>query len=454
MKDNSIINHIKQLERIAALVLATKKTTRLRRPIVIEFCGTPKSGKTSCLSSLNLFLKRNGFSTRLLTERASVCPIADKFNPLFNIWTSIAAIAELVATFADHGKNLDVIISDRGIFDALCWFEWLLEHDHMKQSDYDALIGYLTTDKLRSMIDLVYVLKAKPRIAMEREYAHLLTRRHGSIMNTRVLKEYNEAIEIACQKHKDSFRCVKTIDTSDLSQNDVSYQVTKMVLQTLYELIVERIAYFKREDLRGWSNRSYWKLSEMRGIPEMHFGPRDTVERDTSAVQPVPVAVLVDSERKHVLVVKKRSQSTGSDSPEKGRLLVYFGGHIRKEDNLYGKAEAFESIASATLSREIQEELSVSLTIRDKDPLCIWLKQNERSKAHLAIVYLYEANFEHLSYRLDNTEFIQTAGKSMSGRILPIADLHKQEMEAWSRIILKHKVGASGAEGWLFDLDT
>ena len=125
MKDK-IGGQIKELQDSAARILEMKKATRPRRPIVLEFGGTPKSGKTSCLSSLNLFLKRNGFATKLLTERASICPISDKFNPLFNIWTCNSAVAELAATFAEQGKTLDVIICDRGVFDALCWFEWLL----------------------------------------------------------------------------------------------------------------------------------------------------------------------------------------------------------------------------------------------------------------------------------------------------------------------------------------
>ena len=62
---------IQELEELAKLVLQAKKTARPRRPIVIEFCGTPKAGKSSCVSSLNLFLKRNGFKTKVLSERAS-----------------------------------------------------------------------------------------------------------------------------------------------------------------------------------------------------------------------------------------------------------------------------------------------------------------------------------------------------------------------------------------------
>ena len=67
-----------ELEDLASDILQLKKTYRQRRPIVIEFCGCPKSGKTSCVNSLNIFLKRNGFNTSVLTERANVCPVPNE----------------------------------------------------------------------------------------------------------------------------------------------------------------------------------------------------------------------------------------------------------------------------------------------------------------------------------------------------------------------------------------
>src|SRR5687767_6227441 len=86
---------INKLEGMASALLKAKRAVRPRRPIVIEFCGTPKAGKTSCISSLVIFLKRNGFKVKVLTERASVCPIRDKFDPNFNVWTGCSALAEL-----------------------------------------------------------------------------------------------------------------------------------------------------------------------------------------------------------------------------------------------------------------------------------------------------------------------------------------------------------------------
>lgn len=442
---------IEELEALAAKVLELKKATRARRPIVLEFCGTPKSGKTSCLSSLNLFLKRNGFKTALLTERAGICPIGDKFNPLFNIWTSNSTIAELAEVLAERSKSVDVIICDRGIFDALCWFQWLRDHDHLGDADHESLVAYLTSDRLRSMIDLIYVLEASPVKAMEREYANLLTTKQGSIMNYKVLTEYNEAMSRATSEHGKKFRCVLKIDTSLLVQNAVSYAVTKDVLENLHGLVVEKIGYFKRKDLAEFEERRYWNFSEFDAPPRIYYGPRDQVEADDALVQPVPIVVITNTSRDEVLVVKKKKSSLGTSSPERDRLLVYMGGHIRQEDNLRGLDETLSSIASTALSREIQEELSLSLSVVDDDPLCIWVKDDARSQKHLALVSVYEADFDHLTLRLDDYEFVQKTGKSKSGRVFSVADLGTEEMEEWSRIIVAERLDATVSLGPLFD---
>jgi hypothetical protein len=88
--------------------LDVKENSILRRPIVIEFYGSPKSEKSSCISSLDLFLRRNNLRTKLITERAGVCPVKDKYDPNFNIWTACTTIAELSAVLSNNLKYFAV----------------------------------------------------------------------------------------------------------------------------------------------------------------------------------------------------------------------------------------------------------------------------------------------------------------------------------------------------------
>ena len=71
---------IKELQELACEIRKLKDERRQKHPIVIEFSGSPKAGKTSCINSLQIFLKRNGFTVEIVRERASVCPVTNKQN--------------------------------------------------------------------------------------------------------------------------------------------------------------------------------------------------------------------------------------------------------------------------------------------------------------------------------------------------------------------------------------
>lgn len=354
--------NIEQLEAIAANILTLKQRVRARRPIVLEFCGSPKAGKTSCISSLNIFLKRNGFKTQLLSERAGVCPISDKMNPLFNVWTSCSAIAELAHHLAEGSRDYDVIMSDRGIFDALCWFRWLKDHKHLDPADYSAMEGFLTAKRWRTCLDLVYVFTSTPETSMEREYATLLTRKFGSIMNASVLRSYRNAIDETVANLGHMFRRVETIDTTSLDQNAVSHRVTTNVLESLLDLIMEQVGYVRGKELTVPEGNVAFRFSES-GLKDgsLRFSRRDQVERDPGAVQPIPIAVICNHDRSEVLILKKSKAGTSEGSPEAERYLAYAGGHVRREDQLDGESEPLLVTLAAALSREIQEELGVSL---------------------------------------------------------------------------------------------
>lgn len=437
MSKTSERDKIKDLERIAKMVLKTKNEVRPRRPIVIEVCGTPKAGKSSCVSSLNLFLKRNGFTTKVLQERASVCPITDKYNPSFNLWNVFASTAEILEYFVEKAREIDVLLCDRSIFDCLCWFYWFVRFDHISRQEFQIIKEFLTMRRFRSIFDIIYVFKTTPEEALQREYAHLLTRKHGSIMNPKVLKEYNECIREAVEHTKSYFRCIKEIETDLKDQNDVSYQVTKDVLNSLYETLVEQIAYVDKGDLKEYETKVFWKVGKSFNAIPFSFDYRDKVENNDRYVQLVPIAVFTNDNKDSVLVAKKKPSATGKKSPEKNKLLVYFGGHVRKEDNLQGASEDILSVSIATLSREVQEELSMSLEFDAITPSCIWLKNNDRSARHLALCYVFKADFEHFKIKLDDYEFVQTTGTSQSGRVVAITDLDIVKTDDWTKIILK-----------------
>lgn len=434
----SLDDDIRELEQDAETILGEKRRSRPRRPIVIEFCGSPKSGKTSSISSLSIFLRRNRFNTLQIGEKAAVCPVLDKFNPAFNLWTVCSAIADMVAQVATQAKTADAIVADRAIFDAICWFEWLRLQGRLRDEEYERLIGFLTMDRFTSTLDVIYVFKAGPEVSMTREYAHLLTRKRGSIMNPQVLSSYLAAIDTALERHAHKFQKVEVLDTSAIGQDDVGLAVTKGTLAAVRDLVIERVGFVDRGAIT-MPTEGPVRLSEL-GPVDLDFAFRDEVEARAELVQPLPVAVFTDKERSRVLVVKKKPKSTGPDSAEKDRVLLYAGGHTRAEDAT-GENRSIAYVAERTLSRELEEEIGAALVPPSQDPLCVWTRDGTRSEQHLAICYLFEVDFENFPVKLDPHEFVETRGTTVSGRPMPIDDVIKLELESWSAAILEHFFG-------------
>ena len=443
--ENKTIDNISELEKLAEKIHKQKDELRQRRPIVIEFCGSPKSGKTSCINSLNLFLKRNGFKTGVITEQASVCPIKDKHNPAFNIWTVNSAISELNSLLDPRrSEPLDIVICDRAVFDALCWFEWLNNMGTLAVEEYNIITKYITLPRWSNKIDLVYVFKADPNISIEREYAHLLTRKPGSIMNQRTLSEYVTCIEAAQQDFGNKFRMIQEIDTSKMDQNQVSSSVTHTVLKKLEELLIERVGYIPKNVIKGcgldctqWQGTQFVELSTNIELDQIKFEMRNIVEANNTLLQIIPIGIITNPEHSKVLVLKKQ-KSASNGSPEKGAFMIWSGGHMREED-LTKDTPDFISLAKQTLRREIDEELGLSVCLDDINPQFIYSTDYKKSRNHLPVCFIIEKDLDSLSLSINSDELMQNRGKSKSGLFISVDKFRTEEyspVEPWSRFIL------------------
>ena len=428
-----------ELEKLAQQVLEIKRRSRPRRPIAIEYAGSPKAGKSTCIGSLDIFLRRNNFRTKILTERASVCPIPNKFDPIFNVWTASAALNQLSETLANSSKKLDVIILDRGFFDALCWFEWQRREKLLRNDDYQRFTNFFTAMRFRMCIDLVLVFESSPETSSEREYKNLLTRKEGSIMRREVLTSYLDTIKHTTQKYKSSFREIREYNTDDQDQNEVSYNVTKTTLDLLKNLADEKIGYIPKSCMPNVP--TVFKYSDIRQKIEenLEFNDRNAVEDDTDCLQIIPIAVIKEKSRDEFLVGTKAQKATSNTSPEKGRTLCYFGGHVREEDsNLLEGGDKLD-VLKQCVYREVKEEIGIDLDPDSTDPACIWVRDGSKSEHHLAVVFMVELSLSRIKLSVDGEEFAryEKKGRTGTGDIISAYELAQTKIDSWTENIVK-----------------
>jgi hypothetical protein len=139
---------------------AAEKFENARKPVVFEFAGVPKAGKTSTLSALQAFLKRCGFRVEVIVERASVCPIRDKKHANFNIWTACTTLAQILEKTQNPPRpdDPDILILDRGLFDAICWLSVMEHLERIRPEDRKKTEQFLKIADWRKRISAVFVM--------------------------------------------------------------------------------------------------------------------------------------------------------------------------------------------------------------------------------------------------------------------------------------------------------
>jgi predicted ATPase len=172
--------------QIQAETLARDFKTKGRKPVVIEFAGTPKAGKTTTLSAVQAFLKRCGFKVEVVVERASICPIRDKKHSNFNIWTASTTLAQILekTQTPPRADEPEILILDRGLFDAIAWLAMMERLARIRREERETTERFLLLPDWRKRIAGVVVMTASPSDAMKREQGDLpVEGEGGSIMN-------------------------------------------------------------------------------------------------------------------------------------------------------------------------------------------------------------------------------------------------------------------------------
>ena len=422
-----------------------------RKPVVLEFAGVPKAGKTTTLNQIQTFLKRCGFRVEVVVERASVCPIRDKKHANFNVWTACTTLAQILQKTQTPAQpdDPDIVILDRGLFDAVCWFAVMERLARIRRAERDQIEQFLLMEDWRWRITGVIVMTAAPRVSMEREKGDLPVQGSGgSIMNEDVLRQMLDTTRETVTRLGEHFRIFE-IDTSNGSRGRqrTAERVAGIVLELIEEQLDEHIlrlpsaeaaALFR--DATCIDREAAQHLIDLF-VSKGRFVSRDDVESDESVVQALPV-VVVRNRSGNVLRLRRRERR--QDNPLHEKVVIWAGGHVRREDDGDGN-----SIRQCAI-RELQEELRLSVEERDLTLRgAVWIRagslsgSSDRTRRHLAVVFEWRAQTDDVAIALSATEFFERRGTSLSGTFVSVGDLaadidRGRVSEPWSVEIARH----------------
>lgn len=415
-------------------LIEKRSVDRVDRPLIIEFSGAPKAGKTRSISGLELFLKRNGIKAEVFTERASIAPIKSKGHLNFNVWVSCASLQGMLEAL--YRPDLDVFILDRGVFDALVWNEWLEMTGKITHQEAAQVAQFFTLDRWTKLIDLIFVLTCDPGVSIEREYADQLTTKRGTIMAEETLKQFRQAADKTIEEYASKFKKIVLMDTTTTKTKEGVAKIVDDTLKVLSEFLDESIGVLP-VNLAGTLLPDKGFVSDPAAVAgfvdafkrNKVFLPRSEAEQNANYLQPIPCAVLRHNNK--ILILKRKKPG----HPLNDTYAVWAGGHIEQGDD-------GPEILVKTLHRELSEELFIKEAYQlNPDPIgLIRTSEDSRASRHIGVLYEIVLKSDDVALALNQKEFRSTRGTSMSGRLVDISELTDiyDDMGDWSKFIVDH----------------
>lgn len=200
----------------------------IRRPITIEFTGTPNSGKTTLLKILPELLTSMGISVEVMQEDAEVVPTSiPKKTWARNVWITYGQLQSLLET---KFSQADIIFLDRGFYDAIFWAQFLYAQGVCSFEESNSL------QKLLKEMDCQFSFHPDYLFVFDISSEESLRRRHAqsnepTVMSTTdFLDLYKQQLDQFC---KGVFSPIYRLDTTNLSILEMQENLLKEISKIL-----------------------------------------------------------------------------------------------------------------------------------------------------------------------------------------------------------------------------
>ncbi|HEX2876156.1 MAG TPA: hypothetical protein VHP33_33120 [Polyangiaceae bacterium] len=419
-----------------AIALAKLLRRQARRPFVLEITGTPKAGKTTLISLVDGFLRDAGWRVHILTERAGACPLPMKGHFLFNTWTTGTMLAGLIDAV---DRDDDLVILDRGVFDALIWLELQKRQGQVSTDEARRFQDFVMIERWRGLTDATCTINVDAAVSMKRENERRLLPRTGSVMNAKALPEFNTALAALKKKHAKDFNFVELANAG--TAKDGAFSLVTRILHLTRDWADPEIAVVSREHamklvpnrVRVWTGQLWRELSRC-----VQFRKRSSVENDDAWVQVLACGAQVFD--KEVFLSIRRRQRAQLPSERDNSARVWQACHVHKTRRL----EVAEM--SRQLLARLRADLHLGELVSKPRPLGVVWTPSQSEPGHLGVFFKVPVE-ERVAKFLDEKEF-RTNGRGyrressfVAPRELSPGNLLSKgyTVEQWSLEVLKAK---------------
>lgn len=228
---------LKQLHAMKIELQKLKSLCTLTNPFVIEFSGTPRTGKTTTINNLYDFFKKGRFKVELIEEFTTSKYYKEilkkKLNQMNSCDSNLVIIDEVYRQLQEALKSdSDIILIDRSINDRQIWNYRQFIRGDMPYEQYLS-----TRDKYKAisneLIDFLVITYADPIVSLKRDYISSLALEKRNFLNPENIEDYNNCLSALHELFSESVESMILLDTSNIDLNDVSTEVTSHILPVM-----------------------------------------------------------------------------------------------------------------------------------------------------------------------------------------------------------------------------
>lgn len=408
-----------------------------RRAFVVEFAGTPKAGKSTSVALIEQFFRDCGYRVHLLKERAAECPLPMKGHFFFNTWTTCSMVTEVLANV---DTDADLLILDRGFFDALMWLELQKRRGQVTEHEYTMFSGFVLLDRWRKLVDATIVMRVNPDQAMSREnQTRLLPKEGGSVMNPVALAELNTILDDTKTKHAGAFQLIKPpCQTGQIREDNCA--LIECMLESFGRWADPPILSVPRTVLAaelGTETQVQLRLHGEAGAllaklaPSLQIGCRSEAEEDSTLVQLVGCGLLVDQSGNYFVL---RRSDRDSKASSYGKYTLWKGCHLEEPDGLPANGAELDQFTKDAVRQRIKDDFYLALDL--VPTLCAFAWHPD--ERHCGLLYSTPIGNDTVAANMKAKEFRkQGRFETVSGRFLSRADAELLDgLEKWSKAFL------------------
>ena len=225
-----------ELERLRNLCKLTK-------PFVIEFSGTPRTGKTTTINNLYDFFKKGGFDITVIEEFTTSKYFKEEFKQRYSNLSScdfnIAILKEVTKELKDLiNSSYDIILIDRSINDRQIWnYRRYLKGDIDSKTYEELKNEYSLMSK--ELIDFLVITTADALTSLRRDYNSSLALEQRNFLNVSNIDEYNDSLNNLQELFMSSVDNYLLLDTSLMDLNDVAITVADEVMPVMRKKYID-----------------------------------------------------------------------------------------------------------------------------------------------------------------------------------------------------------------------